>query len=73
MAAKLSSMLARDVSLAEVAAYVGDAVETIVSTYTHFVRGSESRARHTLDLALADDLDDRLRHSDATRPTLREV
>jgi integrase len=49
----VSSMLAAGVSPAEVAAYVGDSVETITTTYTHFLRGSESRAKVALDVALA--------------------
>ena len=40
----VSSMLAQGVSPVKVAAYVGDAPETILSTYTHFLRDSPSIA-----------------------------
>ena len=49
----VSAMLAAGVSLAEVAAYVGDAVETIMTTYAHFLRESESMAKRALDVALS--------------------
>jgi integrase len=49
----VSAMLARGVSVPEVAAYVGDAPETIAGTYAHFTRESESMAKRALDLALA--------------------
>jgi integrase len=47
----VSSILAAGIAPAEVAAYVGDSVETITTTYTHYLRGSESRAKVALDLA----------------------
>jgi hypothetical protein len=49
----VSSMLSRGVSVVEVAAYVGDAPETIISTYAHFLRESQSMAKTALDLSLA--------------------
>lgn len=62
----VSAMLAHGVSVAEVAAYVGDAVETITSTYTHFLRDSEARAKQALELALAPLPLDSERDKDAT-------
>lgn len=50
----VSSMLAEGVTPVEVAAYVGDSVETITSTYSHWLRGSESMAKRALDRALAE-------------------
>jgi integrase len=50
----VSSMLGRGVSVVEVAAYVGDAPETIISTYAHFLRESKSVAKGALDLSLAE-------------------
>jgi site-specific recombinase XerD len=49
----VSNMLGRGVSLVEVAAYVGDAPETIMGVYAHFLRESEPHAMRALDLALA--------------------
>ena len=63
----VSNMLAEGVSPVEVAAYVGDTVETITRTYSHFLRGSESRAKRALDLALAPDVADPVRDTDTTR------
>jgi len=48
----VSAMLARGVPLAEVAAYVGDAVETIASTYAHWLRDSDPMAKTALNAAL---------------------
>lgn len=48
----VSAMLARGVPITEVAAYVGDAVETVSSTYAHWLRDSESMAKGALDAAL---------------------
>ena len=50
----VSSMLAEGVTAVEVAAYVGDSVETITTVYSHFLRGSASMAKRALDRALAD-------------------
>ena len=49
----VSNMLGRGVSIVEVAAYVGDSAETIMSTYAHFLRDSPSMAKSALDLALS--------------------
>ena len=49
----VSNMLGRGVSIVEVAAYVGDSAETIMSTYAHFLRDSQSFAKTALDLALS--------------------
>ena len=46
-------MLGRGVSIVEVAAYVGDSSETIMSTYAHFLRDSQSFAKSALDQALS--------------------
>jgi len=46
-------MLARSVSVPEAAAYVGDAPETIMSVYAHFIRESDSMAKWALDLSLS--------------------
>ena len=62
----VSSMLARGVSVVEVAAYVGDAPETIISTYAHFLRESESLAKHALDLAFSGPVDNSARDRTAT-------
>lgn len=48
----VSNMLAAGVSVVEVAAYVGDSAETIMSVYAHFLRESESKAKRALDLSL---------------------
>jgi integrase len=48
----VSAMLARGVPITEVAAYVGDAVETISSTYAHWLRDSDPMAKGALDAAL---------------------
>ena len=69
----VSAMLANLVSPAEVAAYVGDSVETITTTYTHFLRGSESKAKAALDLALAPTAVASDRDKFATRNALHEA
>jgi hypothetical protein len=61
-------MLGRGVSIVEVAQYVGDSAETIMSTYAHFLRDSTSMAKTALDLALSSTTIDQgtLRIEDAT-------
>ena len=49
----VSNMLGRGVSIVEVAAYVGDSSETIMSTYAHFLRDSRSFAKSAMDQALS--------------------
>jgi integrase len=48
----VSMMLARGVTTAEVAAYVGDREDEITSTYSHWLRGSKGLATGALDAAL---------------------
>lgn len=48
----VSAMLARGVPITEVAAYVGDAVETVSAVYAHWLRDSDSMAKGALDAAL---------------------
>jgi integrase len=64
----VSNMLGRGVSIVEVAQYVGDSAETIMSTYAHFLRDSTSMAKTALDLALSSTTIDQgtLRIEDAT-------
>ena len=66
-------MLARGVSIPEVAAYVGDAPETIMGTYAHFIRESESMAKRALDLALSPLPVASDRDTTATRGQIRRV
>jgi integrase len=49
----VSNMLAHGVPIPEVAAYVGDSAETIMTTYAHFLRDSQSFAKSALDRALS--------------------
>jgi integrase len=51
----VSAMLADRVSLPEVAAYVGDHVETINRVYAHFLRDAPRTAKGALDRALGPD------------------
>lgn len=69
----VSAMLARGVSIPEVAAYVGDAPETIMGTYAHFIRESESMAKRALDLALSPLPVASDRDTTATRGQIRRV
>jgi integrase len=47
-----SAMLARQVSIPEVAHYVGDAVETVTRVYAHWLRGAPSLAKQALNETL---------------------
>jgi integrase len=62
----VSNMLAHGVTPVEVAAYVGDAPETILSTYSHFLRESKSMAKSALDLTFAEPAGEALRDKSAT-------
>jgi integrase len=66
----VSNMLTNGVSVVEVAAYVGDTPETIMSTYAHFLRESRSHAKRALDGALSTLSVDPARDTDATPGTL---
>ena len=42
-------MLGRNVPLAEVAAYIGDSVETVVKVYAHFLEDAPKTAKKALE------------------------
>jgi integrase len=43
-----TELLSNGVSLAKVAAYLGDTKETVLATYAHFLPGDETRARDVM-------------------------
>ena len=49
----VSAMLGQGVPLAEVAQYIGDAPETVIKVYTHFISDAPKAAKLALDRALA--------------------
>jgi integrase len=49
----VSSMLAHNVPIPEIAHYIGDAVETVSRVYAHWLRDSPSRAKQALDETFA--------------------
>jgi integrase len=68
----VSNMLSRGVPIPEVAAYVGDSAETIMTTYAHFLRDSESFAKSALDIALSPLSNDQATSGIGDATTLRQ-
>jgi len=62
----VSNMLSHGVSPVEVAAYVGDAPETILTTYAHFLRDSKSLAKLALDATFTEGRSEAPRDKSAT-------